>query len=193
MDLQTFLQLHSLQPQLVASNPEREISDLKTRWSRSEAAAVIADCEKHYTVHVQSAARSSSRHRRTPSGSMAWPMTRQSSYAATHISSRSEERPVVDTDLPIPVQDRPSTPDSPRSGNLTPVINRVHAISLDSASSYLAQSKNPTSLQREIESLRAELNYEQYLKTQHHQHMGILHRQKVMESGFEAERQTLVC
>lgn len=47
-------------------------------------------------------------------------------------------------------------------------------------------------MQREIELLRAELNYEQYLKTQHHQHMGILHRQKVLESGFEAERQTLV-
>lgn len=72
------------------------------------------------------------------------------------------------------------------------MVNKVHAISLDSASNYLAQSKNPTSLQREIEALRAELNYEQYLKTQHHQHMGILHRQKVMESGFEAERQTLV-
>ena len=90
-----------------------------------------------------------------------------------------------------PVEERSISPDSAHSIS-APLIQRVHAVSLDSTANYLAQNKKPTSLQREIELLRAELNYEQYLKTQHHQHMGILHRQKVMESGFEAERQTLV-
>lgn len=110
-------------------------------------------------------------------------MTRQSSYAQ-HSPRSSEDEPS---------SDRSPSPSSIHSDLVHPLVQRVHAISLDSASSFLAQSKNPNSLQREIELLRAELNYEQYLKTQHHQHMGILHRQKVMESGFEAERQTLVC
>jgi hypothetical protein len=46
-------------------------------------------------------------------------------------------------------------------------------------------------LEREIALLRDNLNYEQHLRAQHNQHLGTLHRQHVLESGVEAERQTL--
>jgi hypothetical protein len=46
-------------------------------------------------------------------------------------------------------------------------------------------------LEREIAVLRDNLNYEQHLRAQHNQHLGTLHRQHVLESGVEAERQTL--
>lgn len=45
---------------------------------------------------------------------------------------------------------------------------------------------------REISLLRSQLQYEFYLKAQHVQHMGALHRQKVLDSGYEADRQALM-
>ena len=46
-------------------------------------------------------------------------------------------------------------------------------------------------LQREIMLLRNELNFELYLKQQHLQHIGRLHRDRVLDSTVEAERQNL--
>jgi hypothetical protein len=45
---------------------------------------------------------------------------------------------------------------------------------------------------RSIARLTADLRFEQHLRSQHQQTLGLLHRQRTLESGFEAERQTLV-
>lgn len=47
-------------------------------------------------------------------------------------------------------------------------------------------------LETEIILLQGEVAFQTYLKGLHNAHMGTLHREKVLESGAEAERQTLV-
>lgn len=47
-------------------------------------------------------------------------------------------------------------------------------------------------LETELVLLHGEVNFQNYLKQLHLQHMGTLHREKVLESGAEAERQGLV-
>jgi hypothetical protein len=47
-------------------------------------------------------------------------------------------------------------------------------------------------LKREVLLLRNELNFELFLKQQHLQHIGRLHREHVLDSTVEAERQQLV-
>lgn len=47
-------------------------------------------------------------------------------------------------------------------------------------------------LKREVLLLRNELNFELFLKQQHLQHIGRLHREHVLDSSVEAERQQLV-
>ena len=47
-------------------------------------------------------------------------------------------------------------------------------------------------LETELVVLQGEVNFQNYLKQLHLQHMGTLHREKVLESGAEAERQSSV-
>ena len=48
-------------------------------------------------------------------------------------------------------------------------------------------------LETELILLQSEVNFQIYLKQLHLAHMGTLHREKVLDSGAEAERQSLVC
>lgn len=47
-------------------------------------------------------------------------------------------------------------------------------------------------LETELILLKSEVNFQLYLKSLHLAHMGTLHREKVLDSGIEAERQSLV-
>lgn len=47
-------------------------------------------------------------------------------------------------------------------------------------------------LETELAALQSEVNFQTYLKQLHLAHMGTLHRAKVLDSGAEAERQSLV-
>lgn len=47
-------------------------------------------------------------------------------------------------------------------------------------------------LETKLVVLQGEVNFQNYLKQLHLQHMGTLHREKVLESGAEAERQSSV-
>ncbi|GAA5881329.1 hypothetical protein JCM16303_000132 [Sporobolomyces ruberrimus] len=47
-----------------------------------------------------------------------------------------------------------------------------------------------TKLETELVQLQGEVNFQTYLKQLHLQHMGTVHREKVLESGQEAERQS---
>ncbi|TKA52819.1 hypothetical protein B0A53_04515 [Rhodotorula sp. CCFEE 5036] len=69
-----------------------------------------------------------------------------------------------------------------------------------SSSSHQAQALPPftpnqvnaqlVKLETELVVLQGEVNFQNYLKQLHLQHMGTLHREKVLESGAEAERQS---
>ncbi|KAI8334775.1 Hamartin protein-domain-containing protein [Chlamydoabsidia padenii] len=75
----------------------------------------------------------------------------------------------------------------------------THGSSLLSSSSSSSSSSTCSSetklliaaLKREVLLLRNELNFELFLKQQHLQHIGRLHREHVMDSTVEAERQQL--
>lgn len=47
-------------------------------------------------------------------------------------------------------------------------------------------------LEAQLSLLQSEVNFQTYLKQLHLAHLGTLHREKVLESGAEAERQSLV-
>ncbi|GAA5935816.1 uncharacterized protein JCM15063_001813 [Sporobolomyces koalae] len=51
-------------------------------------------------------------------------------------------------------------------------------------------SNQITKLETEVVQLQGEVNFQTYLKQLHLQHMGTVHREKVLESGQEAERQS---
>ncbi|GAA6054012.1 hypothetical protein JCM3770_002417 [Rhodotorula araucariae] len=57
-------------------------------------------------------------------------------------------------------------------------------------SSVLPAAAHVPKLERDLELLRREVDFQNYLKQLHLQHMGTLHREKVLESGAEAERQS---
>ncbi|GAA5916468.1 hypothetical protein JCM6882_006467 [Rhodosporidiobolus microsporus] len=58
------------------------------------------------------------------------------------------------------------------------------------APSAAAVSAQLVKLETELVLLQGEVNFQHYLKQLHLQHMGTLHREKVLESGAEAERQS---
>lgn len=74
--------------------------------------------------------------------------------------------------------------------------------SIESLDRYQASAENETmssetklllaGLKREVLLLKNELNFELFLKQQHLQHIGRLHREHVLDSSVEAERQQLV-
>lgn len=74
--------------------------------------------------------------------------------------------------------------------------------SIESLDRYQASAEDETmssetklllaGLKREVLLLKNELNFELFLKQQHLQHIGRLHREHVLDSSVEAERQQLV-
>lgn len=75
-------------------------------------------------------------------------------------------------------------------GAPTPAPNYMMAAE-DGASSS-EQKLLIAALKREVLLLRNELNFEMFLKQQHLQHIGRLHREHVMDISVEAERQQMV-
>ncbi|RHZ56071.1 hypothetical protein Glove_406g31 [Diversispora epigaea] len=77
----------------------------------------------------------------------------------------------------------PSLPPSSLSQN-SPLLQKTQK-------PLLSQQASIAFLQREIMLLRNELNFELYLKQQYLQHIGRLHRDHILDSRVEAERQNL--
>jgi hypothetical protein len=75
-------------------------------------------------------------------------------------------------------------------GAPTPAPNIMMATEDNTSSSE--QKLLIAALKREVLLLRNELNFEMFLKQQHLQHIGRLHREHVMDISVEAERQQMV-
>ncbi|BGP52330.1 hypothetical protein JCM10450v2_008301 [Rhodotorula kratochvilovae] len=70
------------------------------------------------------------------------------------------------------------------SPDLVPLGGSARGTSPALAAAHVAK------LERDLELLKREVDFQNYLKQLHLQHMGTLHREKVLESGAEAERQS---
>ncbi|CAO3612765.1 unnamed protein product [Mucor hiemalis] len=68
----------------------------------------------------------------------------------------------------------------------TPTTSNINITNMSSETKLLLAA-----LKREVLLLRNELNFELFLKQQHLQHIGRLHREHVLDSSVEAERQQL--
>ncbi|GAB5592451.1 hypothetical protein Unana1_07351 [Umbelopsis nana] len=82
-----------------------------------------------------------------------------------------------------------ATDKTPSEGAPTPVPNIMMAAEDDATPSE--QKLLVAALKREVLLLRNEMNFEMFLKQQHLQHIGRLHREHVMDTSVEAERQQL--
>ncbi|KAI7872655.1 hypothetical protein BDF14DRAFT_1716475, partial [Spinellus fusiger] len=84
----------------------------------------------------------------------------------------------------------------PPSGISTPKLDTASSI-VESTETFLhapglSETRNMVAaLKREVLLLRNELNFELFLKQQHLQHIGRLHREHVLDNSVEAERQQL--
>lgn len=105
-------------------------------------------------------------------------LSRRSSGAASSLHGHAG---LLSPDL-VPFQPLPS---SLRSASVT---GQVSAGSGGAAAVQAQLIK----LETELLLLQGEVNFQGYLKQLHLQHMGTLHREKVLESGAEAERQSSV-
>lgn len=103
---------------------------------------------------------------------------------------------------PPPIQTDPfvsSTASSRRSsfvGSPT-LLSPASGMSRSNSQHVAGGERTPTNalvakLEAQLALLQAEVNFQTYLKQLHLAHMGTLHREKVLESGAEAERQSLV-
>lgn len=178
----TFLKLHALQETIITSSPKQEIADLKRTWERYDAASIIDECEKLYLMRLPTALDLP----RNPSKEVLSPSTPQLTGRLAELMSpaaQAEELPV----LPSPAPPLLALPDLEVANVQTSAVPLSRDPSVDSSAQRLIALK-----EREILLLRSELQHELYLKGQHVQHMGTLHRQKVLDSGYEADRQALM-
>ena len=72
------------------------------------------------------------------------------------------------------------------------LMSRTNSTSKVFPTSSSAANAQIARLETELILLQSEVNFQIYLKQLHLAHMGTLHREKVLDSGAEAERQSLV-
>ncbi|KAI9023736.1 Hamartin protein-domain-containing protein [Phycomyces nitens] len=120
-----------------------------------------------------------------------------SNIIQVHRALKSGVEVLVGDDIWDAGLERLSSP--PLSGVNTPRLED-HAVSTNTTNSEISKEapKNlpetrhlVAALKREVLLLRNELNFELFLKQQHLQHIGRLHREHVLDSSVEAERQQL--
>lgn len=174
----TFLKMHAMQESIIISSPKQEIADLKRTWERYDAAGVIDECEKLYLMRIAAdVPRMGSKEALSPHFPQPPRLAELASPATRH-----EELPT-----PSPVAPNLALPDLEVANVQASTVPLSRDPSVDSTTQRLLALKD-----REILLLRSELQHELYLKAQHVQHMGTLHRQKVLDSGYEADRQALM-
>lgn len=94
----------------------------------------------------------------------------------------------------------PSTVASRRTSTIDPFLSHSHSTFLSNTLAHANSTQHPTvstnaqivRLETTLAMLQSEVNFQTYLKSLHLAHMGTLHRAKVLDSGAEAERQSLV-
>lgn len=176
--------MHALQANIIISSAAQEVANLKRRWERFDPSIIIDECQSLYLIHPPPAI---GPQRATSSQSLplSTPMHNSLSELASP-ASQGQDPPFLSPALhmlPLPNLEVANVRSSPAASsgnsNKTPTDN--------SNAERLIAFKD-----REILLLRSELQHELYLKSQHVQQMGTLHRQKVLDSGYEADRQAMM-
>ncbi|RIB02274.1 hypothetical protein C2G38_896472 [Gigaspora rosea] len=195
LDREPLLRRHTIHPSLILSSAEKELSDT-SRWIKLEPADVVAECigydmenasaTKYQISELEDFTKKALEGVESTSVETKTIKTRRSSQAIS-IQEIMDVHQALKSGVEIVVGDDPW--DS----------KIISSNSIDSTSSPDPNSLGPLSnaqasvafLQREVMLLRNELNFELYLKQQHLQHIGRLHRDHVLDISAEAERQNL--
>ncbi|CAG8665650.1 9630_t:CDS:10 [Funneliformis caledonium] len=193
------LRRHKLHPSLITSDAEKELSDT-SRWMKLEPADIVAEyvsydmenATKNYDSNELEGFTKVLKEADTTASEVTTEKARPLSQAIS-MKEIMEVHQALKSGADIVVGDDPwaskiisysnsltsNHPISPPENNappLKPTTNIQASVAF---------------LQREIMLLRNELNFEFYLKQQHLQHIGRLHRDHVLDSTVEAERQNL--
>ncbi|CAG8498975.1 16089_t:CDS:10 [Gigaspora margarita] len=189
------LRRHTFHPNLILSSAEKELSDT-SRWIKLEPADVVAECigydmenasaTKYQVNELEDFTKNALEGVESTSVETKTIKTRRSSQAIS-IQEIMDVHQALKSGVEIVVGDDPW--DS----------KIISSNSIDSTLPPDSNSHGPLSnaqasvafLQREVMLLRNELNFELYLKQQHLQHIGRLHRDHVLDISAEAERQNL--
>lgn len=125
--------------------------------------------------------------------------SRRNSISASTPNLTSSILQLASTDTNNHNNNNSTSPNRSSSIKTTTTLGASSSQHLKSTSSNLTNTTviNPTSayvskLQSDLVLLKGECDFQTYLKGLHLAHMGTLHREKVLESGAEAERQSLV-
>ncbi|CAG8490766.1 26429_t:CDS:10 [Dentiscutata erythropus] len=194
------LRRHTLHPNLILSNAERELSDT-SRWIKLEPADVVAECigydmenastTKHqiseledFTKNVLEGVESTNVETKTI-------RTRRSSQAIS-IQEIMDVHQALKSGVEIVVGDDPWDSKIISSNSISSTSPPDSNLSVPQSLGPLSNAQASVAfLQREVMLLRNELNFELYLKQQHLQHIGRLHRDHVLDISAEAERHNL--
>ncbi|CAG8622549.1 16048_t:CDS:2, partial [Racocetra fulgida] len=190
------LRRHTLHPNLILSDAQKELSDT-SRWIKLEPADVVAECigydmENASTKHQISELEDFTKKALEGVDSTnAETKTRRPSQAIS-IQEIMDVHQALKSGVEIVVGDDPWDSKIISSNSISSTSPSDQ--NLPVTQSFIPSSNVQASvafLQREIMLLRNELNFELYLKQQHLQHIGRLHRDHVLDISAEAERQNL--
>ncbi|RGB30405.1 hypothetical protein C1646_627953 [Rhizophagus diaphanus] len=197
----SLLRIHTLHPNLIMSDSEKELSDT-SRWMKLEPADVVAECVSYDMENASSNSNNSNELE-----NLTKIVLEEADTKITEKKTQKARRP----SQAISIHEIMDVHQALKSGADIVVGDDPWASRIISYSNFLTvnhptpppENESPpiTSttntqasvayLQREIMLLRNELNFELYLKQQHLQHIGRLHRDHILDSTVEAERQNL--
>ncbi|GAA5801571.1 hypothetical protein HPULCUR_007019 [Helicostylum pulchrum] len=201
---------HMLHPNLVVMDAESELTD-KTRWMKMEPPDVIAQImgldltnaasRVAYTVTDED----EQEHPDLLDQSL-WDKSNDNTIKAPAISTKEPVTETEDDTKPIMITSIVALHKALKSGAEVLVGDDIWDAGVAPTSTHNTLEEQVTSssldisaetklllaaLKREVLLLRNELNFELFLKQQHLQHIGRLHREHVLDSSVEAERQQL--
>ncbi|KAG9299233.1 hypothetical protein G9A89_013881 [Geosiphon pyriformis] len=197
---QPLFRRHTLHPDLVLSNYKKELSDTK-RWMKLEPADLVAECigfDIESALAVSGSKMVGQELKKSPIEELELPVEEyQKRDKSRKLSQAISIRDILEVHQALKSGVDIVVGDDPWASQIIAVSNSKSSQPDDlvtmSPPLRLASDSEATIsfLQREIMLLRNELNFELYLKQQHMQHIGRLHRDHVLDSSVEAERQNL--
>ncbi|OAD70180.1 hypothetical protein PHYBLDRAFT_148733 [Phycomyces blakesleeanus NRRL 1555(-)] len=171
------------------ANAENEVIDENNQFKPS-----ISECEANEVTKPTQSTSTSTKSKSKPKPK---PKPMISNIIQVHRALKSGVEVLVGDDIWDAGLERLSSP--PPSGVNTPQLED-HGVASHTQNSEVPKDNCPNlpetrhlvaALKREVLLLRNELNFELFLKQQHLQHIGRLHREHVLDSSVEAERQQL--
>ncbi|CAI2179751.1 10446_t:CDS:10 [Funneliformis geosporum] len=193
------LRRHKLHPSLITSDAEKELSDT-SRWMKLEPADIVAEYVSYDMENATKKYDSNELEGFTKVLKEAdTTMSEMRNKKARPLSQAISMKEIMEVHKALKSGADIVVGDDPWASKIISYSNSLSSSHPISPPENNAPPLKPTTniqasvafLQREIMLLRNELNFEFYLKQQHLQHIGRLHRDHVLDSTVEAERQNL--